>query len=99
MPELPDMSSKQPQQQNVNSDVRDNEINQLSDMVKNLLSEQQSLKSRLAEQEQQINTFQKPRSKEESEPSTQSNSTTTRNVQRSKPKFSAPQRKAASTSA
>ena len=40
MPELPDMSSKQPQQKNISSDDRDDEINQLSDMVKNLLSEQ-----------------------------------------------------------
>ena len=37
--------------------TRDNELSQLNELVKNLLSEQQALKNKLSEQEQQIQTF------------------------------------------
>ena len=52
VPMLPDMSAKAPPVQSPPVDDRSSEINQLSDMVKNLLSEQESLKSKLAMQEE-----------------------------------------------
>ena len=68
---------------------RSQEINQLSDMVKNLLNAQEDLKVKLAAQEEQLKqTFHAPKRDEpESQPTTQT--TSQRGVQRSKPKLNA----------
>ena len=52
VPQLPNMAT-QPAQSPKRED-RSEEVHQLSDMVKNLLSEQEALKSRLAMQEEQL---------------------------------------------
>lgn len=80
---------------------RSEEVHQLSDMVKNLLSEQEALKSRLAMQEEQLKqTFHaaRPERGEDEEKQPPGNAPQ-RGAQRSKPKLSGPKGRGAPTSA